>query len=150
MPVGDYCTREVIVMDGDEPVHVAAELMRRHHVGDVVLVEQREDGRRVPVGIVTDRDLVVELLAPGVALEGLAARDIVTDPLVRVQEGGSLFDALEQMRAHRIRRVPVVAADGALVGILTVDDVIGLLAEMAVALGGVAERQADREARRRP
>lgn len=128
---------------------VAAQLMRKHHVGDVVLVEERK-GKRVPVGIVTDRDLVVEVMAPGLAPEELAVRDIVVDSPFLVREEDSLFDVLEMMRGRRVRRVPVVDADGGLVGIIAVDDLIGLLAEMLDDLAAVVGRQREREIERRP
>lgn len=149
MKAGDVCNREVIVIQADESVQVAAELMRRHHVGDVVLYRE-EGGRRIPTGIVTDRDLVVEVLVPGLDPTALAVRDIVTSPLSVAHTDDSLFDALERMRAQAIRRLPVVDADGALVGILTMDDVIGLFTEMQGRLWAVVERQREREERRRP
>ena len=149
MTVGEHCNREVVIISGDESVKVAAELMRRHHVGDVVLVEERK-GKRVPIGIVTDRDLVVEVMAAGLVAEELAVRDIVIESPFIVREDDSLFDALEMMRSRRVRRVPVVDADGELVGIITVDDIIGLLAEMLDDLAAVVERQREREIERRP
>jgi CBS domain-containing protein len=149
MRVGEFCNREVIVIRGDESVKVAAELMRRHHVGDVVLVEDR-DGRQVPVGLVTDRDLVVEVMVPGLDAEALAVRDVLTSSLSTVGEDESLFDALDLMRSRAVRRLPVVDADGALAGILTVDDVVGLLTEMLGRLSAVVERQRSREAQQRP
>lgn len=149
MTVGEYCNREVIVITGEESVRVAAQLMRKHHVGDVVLVEQRA-GRQVPIGIVTDRDLIVEVMAAGLLPEELAVRDIVTESPALVGEDHSLFDALELMRSHGIRRIPVVAADGGLVGIITVDDLVGLLAEMLDDLAAIVERQREREFKRRP
>jgi CBS domain-containing protein len=149
MRVGELCNREVIVIRGDESVKVAAELMRRHHVGDVVLVEDR-DGRQVPVGLVTDRDLVVEVMVPELDAEALAVRDILTSSLSTIGEDDSLFDALELMRAKAVRRLPVVDADGALAGIITVDDVLGLLTEMLGRLSAVVERQRSREAAQRP
>ena len=149
MQVGEFCNREVIIIGSDESVKDAAELMRRHHVGDVVLVEERE-GRRVPVGIITDRDLVLEVMVPGLEPEALAVKDIVTSALSNVRVDDSLFDALEMMRAKAIRRLPVVDADGALAGILTVDDVMALLTEMLGRLSAVVERQRSREARQRP
>lgn len=149
MKAGDVCNREVIVIQADESVQVAGELMRRHHVGDVVLYRE-EGGRRIPTGIVTDRDLVVEVLVPGLDPTALAVRDIVTSPLSVAHTDDSLFDALELMRAKAIRRLPVVDADGALVGILTMDDVIGLFTEMQGRLWAVVERQREHEERRRP
>lgn len=149
MTVGEHCNRDVVIISGEESIKVAAELMRTHHVGDVVLVEERQ-GKRVPVGIVTDRDLVVEVMAAGLAPDELAVRDIVVESPYIVREEDSLFDALEMMRGRRIRRVPVVDADGALVGIITVDDIIGLLAEMLDDLAAVVERQREREIELRP
>ncbi|MCO6440723.1 MAG: CBS domain-containing protein [Nitrococcus mobilis] len=149
MTVGEHCNRQVIVIAGEESIKVAAQLMRKHHVGDVVLVEERK-GKRVPIGIVTDRDLVVEVMAPGLAPETLAVRDIVVDSPFLVREEDSLFDVLEMMRGRRVRRVPVVDADGALVGIIAVDDLIGLLAEMLDDLAAVVGRQREREIERRP
>lgn len=149
MTLGEYCNREVIVMHGDESVKTAARLMREHHVGDVVLVTDR-NGRRVPTGIVTDRDLVVEVLAQDLVPDDLAVGDIVTEPPYLAREDDDLFDALEMMRSHGIRRVPVVDADRNLVGIITVDDAIELLAEISDDLAAVVERQPAREATRRP
>ena len=63
MPVSEICNREVIVVQRETTVNEAAKLMRQHHVGSVVVFEERK-GVRVPVGIVTDRDLVVEVMAP--------------------------------------------------------------------------------------
>jgi CBS domain-containing protein len=149
MRVGEVCNREVIVAHADESVHAAAELMRRYHVGNVVVVEER-DGRTVPTGIVTDRDLVVEVMVPELEPKDLAVRDIVTGPLSVAREEDGLMDALEIMRAKAIRRLPVVDADGKLVGILTLDDAGGLLAEMQARLWAVVERQRSAEERRRP
>ena len=149
MNIGEYCNREVVIITGDESVLTAAQLMREHHVGDVVLVEER-GSRRVPTGIVTDRDIVVELVAAGLEPEQLAVRDIVLQPAFVVREEDSLFDALELMRQRGVRRVPVVDSDGSLVGIITVDDVVGLLAEILDDLAAVVERQREREAGRQP
>jgi CBS domain-containing protein len=123
--------------------------MRRYHVGDVVLVETRE-GRQVPTGIVTDRDLVIEVMAPGLDPAVLAARDLVTSPLATIREEDSLYDALELMRARAIRRLPVVDAEGTLAGILTLDDAGALLAEFQRRIWVVAERQRSREEAHRP
>ena len=149
MDVGEFCNREVVVISGEESVSAAAELMRSHHVGDRVLVEDRPSGR-VPVAIVTDRDIVVEVVAAGLDPDDLDVGDIVTHSAYVLREEDSLFDALEMMRSRAVRRVPVVNSDGALVGIITVDDVVGLLAEMLDELASVVERQREREVESRP
>lgn len=149
MAVGDYCNRDVVVIDHRATVKAAADLMRRHHVGDLVLVDEAEE-RRVPRGIVTDRDLVVEVMAQGLAPEDFVVADLVTEPLLRVHEEDSLFDALEVMRARGVRRVPVVSAEDELVGLITSDDVIGIVAEALDDLSAVVQRQRQREESTRP
>lgn len=149
MNVGDFCMREVVVARGDESVAAGARLMREHHVGDLVLTEER-NRVQVPVGIVTDRDLVVEVMADGVAGEAVRLADVVTGGFFTVHEEDSLFDALEIMRSHGVRRVPVVDFDGGLAGIITADDVIALLAEILDDLADLVEREGAAERARRP
>jgi len=149
MTVGEYCNRDVIIANGAESLRKAAELMREYHVGDLLLVEDRDDVRR-PVGIVTDRDLVVEVMATGLDPDALTLGELVTGALFLVHEDDSLFDALEMMRGHGVRRVPVVDADGALVGIIAVDDVIALLAEILDDMAALVQRERDREQDHRP
>ncbi|KTC87070.1 CBS domain-containing protein [Legionella brunensis] len=149
MRVGEFCNRGVVMIYADESVKVAAELMRSHHVGDVVLVEKKQ-GKPFPVGIISDRDLVVEVMVPGLAPETLAARDIVTRSLLMAHEEDSLFDALDLMREKGIRRLPVVDADSALIGIITLDDITDLLAEMLGNVARVFERQRELEVKHRP
>lgn len=126
MKVAAYCTRDVVVMPGDGSVEEAARLMRHHNVGDVVLV----DGRRRPTGIVTDRDLVLEVLAPGLSTSALAVRDLVVASPLLLREDDDVLDALDVMREHAVRRLPVVDAAGEVSGIIAVDDILGLLTEM--------------------
>ncbi|TIE02468.1 CBS domain-containing protein [Legionella pneumophila] len=138
MRIGEFCNRDVVMMNGDESVKQAAELMRTHHVGDIVLVEEFK-GHRVPIGIVTDRDLVVEVMALDVNPEGLAVQDIVTRSVLVAREEDSLIDSLEFMKEKGVRRLPVV--DNELVGILTTVDKTELLAEMLHKVVGVVDRQ---------
>ncbi len=123
--------------------------MRRHHVGTVVVVEER-DGQSHPVGIVTDRDLVIEIMATALDPDAMTVGDLVTEPPVLAREDNSLFDALELMQRKGVRRVPVTSGSGVLVGIITADDVLGLLAELLDDLAAMVERQRDLEFRRRP
>ncbi|HAT1822115.1 TPA: CBS domain-containing protein [Legionella pneumophila] len=128
------------MMNGDESVKQAAELMLAHNVGDIVLVEELK-GRRVPIGIVTDRDLVVEVMALDVNPEELAVQDIVTRSVLVAREEDSLIDSLAFMQEKGVRRLPVVDNDDELVGIITIDDITELLAEMLHKVVGVVDRQ---------
>ena len=140
MRIGEICTREVAFCGRDASVLELAQLMRNHHVGDLVVAEAR-NGRLEPLGIVTDRDLVVKVLAEGVVAETLKAGDLMTRELVTVAESESVHHAIERMRAEGVRRLPVVGADGALVGVLSADDVTEFLAEELSGLAHIASRQ---------
>ena len=150
MKVGECCNREVIIIDRTASVVDAACLMRQHHVGDLVVVEQKGGGN-IPVALVTDRDIVIETIAEGIGdLDKLAAADLADHELITIQEDASVFDAISLMRAHVIRRVPVVEGSGRLVGILTFDDLIDLLVEQIGSLSTISIRQQRKEAERRP
>lgn len=149
MSVGQFCNREVIVARRNDPVPDLARLMREYHVGDLVVVESID--APVPVGIVTDRDLVVTVLAEEVDPASLTAGDIMTSALLIARESDSLWDVLKRMRARGVRRVPVVDdRHGRLVGIITVDDVLEVLAEELLTLAHVSGRGRAREQAARP
>lgn len=145
MPVGEICNREVVIAEKSLSVIEAARLMRTHHVGDLVVVEVRDD-RKHPVGIVTDRDIVVEVVAAGVNPESLKVGDIMGPEVATVRESEGLFETLRYMRDKGVRRMPVVDGTGGLVGILTLDDLLGLLAEEMTELAKLVSRERQREA----
>ena len=93
MAVGELCNREVVITEKTASVVDAAQLMRTHHVGDLVVVEDR-GGRKHPVGIVTDRDIVVEVVAAGVNPDSLKVGDIMGPGVATVRESEGLFGAL--------------------------------------------------------
>jgi len=149
MRVGEVCNRDVVIGDRNDLISDAAKLMRHHHVGDVVVVEERY-GKSFPVGIVTDRDLVVEILANEVAPEKLLIGDVMSFDLITAKEDESLLDAIKRMRDKGIRRMPVVTDDGALAGIITMDDLLDLLAEQLADLVAMVGRGQRRESDRHP
>jgi CBS domain-containing protein len=123
--------RKILVTANPETTaHALAVLMRDQRVGAVVITE----GDR-PVGIVTDRDLVLRVVARQLDPLTVRAREVMSSDLVTVREGTSLAEATAQMRAHGIRRVPVVDARGRLVNILTLDDMVVVLGEEIENLG---------------
>lgn len=128
MPISEICNREVVVVRRNESILEAARLMRRHHVGNVLVVEEK-NGVRIPVGIVTDRDLVIEVIATELNPAVITVGDVMVPELASVKENTGVFDAIEYMRAKGVRRLPVVDQEGALIGILALDDLLELLAE---------------------
>jgi CBS domain-containing protein len=106
----------------------AARLMRNHHVGSIVVVQETDAGR-VPIGMLTDRDIVIGVVAAEVDARTLSVGEVMSTDLVCVREQDSVFDALRAMRGRGIRRVPVTDAGGALAGILAVDDVLEIISE---------------------
>ncbi|MBI5436164.1 MAG: CBS domain-containing protein [Nitrosomonadales bacterium] len=144
MPISEICNREVIVVQRNDTTLQAAKLMRQHHVGDVVVVEDRR-GVRVPVGVVTDRDLVVEIMAPELDQMVITVGDIMAPKLVTVKDNTGVFEAIQYMRAKGVRRLPVVDDGGGLVGILALDDLLELLAEELLALAKLVKYEQKKE-----
>ncbi|HVC49196.1 MAG TPA: CBS domain-containing protein [Burkholderiales bacterium] len=144
MPVSEICNREVIIMQPGQTVFDAACLMRQQHVGDVLVVEERE-GTRVPVGIVTDRDLVIEIMAPNLDPKVITVGDIMVPELATVKENTGLFETIEYMRVKGVRRLPVVDENNELVGIITLDDLLELLAEELATLAKLIQHERKKE-----
>ena len=144
MKTGEACNRTVIVVGRETPLGEAARLMREHHVGSLVVTED-SDGRK-PVGIVTDRDMVVEVLAAGLDYRTLKVAEIMGAKLVTASEDDDCLETLKVMRGRGLRRIPVVKADGALAGIVTIDDLLEIVAEelddIVRAIGNEQSREA--------
>jgi CBS domain-containing protein len=129
MTIGSICKRNVAVVPEDERIVDAAKRMRMLHVGTVVVVREG-DPKRTPLGILTDRDIVLSVVASDPEhLPFLSVSEAMSDDLVTARDDTSLADALRLMQERGVRRLPVVDQAGALVGIVTVDDVIRVLAE---------------------
>ena len=144
MKTGDVCNRIVIYVNQDESVRHAAEMMRKYHVGNLVVTESGE-AKQMPVGIVTDRDIVVEVIAKGVDPEELTVGDIMSDELALASEEDDISDVLDAMRQSAIRRMPVVDSSGALVGVLALDDLLQLYAADLSAIAAIVGTQRRRE-----
>lgn len=143
MSVGDICTRDVVTVSRTDTVVQAARLMRAKGVGTVVVVEGAED-RRVPVGILTDRDIVVGVVARSPEhLDQLLIEDVVFQELLTIEEDASLWKALQRMRDRGIRRMPVIDDAGLLVGVVSMDDFVVYVAEQLGGLSKVIARQAE-------
>jgi CBS domain-containing protein len=111
MHVYDICTHQVISVSPAASVTEAARLMRKRHVGMLVAVEQ-PDGERIPVGVLTDRDIVVEVVAPEVPFAQLRVDKVMTREPVTCSHDEQLLDAVARMRTHGVRRLPVLNDKG--------------------------------------
>lgn len=127
MKIGELCNRKTIVVYPDNSLHEAAKLMRQNHVGSVVVVSKSADRPR-PVGMITDRDIVVEIVAEEIGIDRVTVKDIMSMPPVIARENDDTFKTLESMCENGIRRIPVVDQMGYLVGIFTTDDLLKLIA----------------------
>lgn len=149
MRVGEYCNREVVVVEEDRSITETARIMREYHVGDVIIV-RLQNGKQIPKGILTDRDIALEIVAKSADPEIVRAGDAMSYELTTVNEDDDLMHAIEIMRDKGIRRLPVVDLDETLVGILTVDDVLDLVSEVFIDIVHLVDQQRRREARTRP
>jgi CBS domain-containing protein len=148
MPITECCNTDVVCCGADTPISQVAALMRKHHVGDVIVVEAK-DGMKVPVGIVTDRDIVIETTALDVDANAFTAGDLMSTPVTTAGKDAGFVDVLRLMRNQKVRRLPVVTADGALYGIVTADDIIKLLGMELALIAGTIGEQPGREGRLR-
>jgi CBS domain-containing protein len=123
--IRDLCHRIVVTIHLKASAEDAARLMRSAHVGDIVVVDAADT--RVPVGIITDRDIVVEVVAEGLAPAQTAVESVMTSPALTLREDEGLLEALDKMSKRGVRRAPVVDRDGRLQGLISVDDLIPLL-----------------------
>jgi CBS domain-containing protein len=140
MSVGRICAREVDVAEEHESIQTAAQRMHARNVGTLVVINEEQE----PIGIVTDRDLVVKALARGLdPNEGIVTEAMTPCP-VTVYEETPIEDALRIMRSGACRRVPVVDREGKLLGLLSLDDVLSLLAEEFREIGELLNKEGPR------
>lgn len=148
MKVGEACTREVVIVDRNESILEAAKLMRHHHVGDVVVVRDKSTAR-TPVGILTDRDIVVEVLGREVDPNAVAIGDAMSFDLLTACEDDDVGETLARMRSRGVRRIPVVNRAGGLEGILTLDDYLELVTEELAGMVSLIKTGQQHEYRKR-
>jgi predicted transcriptional regulator len=144
MTIGQICNREVVSATRDTTVQAAAKLMRHNHVGTVVVVDER-DRVRVPVGIVTDRDIVIDVCAVDLNQNVITVGDIMTPELVTVREDEGLLQTVEIMRDKRVRRLPVIDKHGKLAGIVSIDDLFEALTAQMVEMTRIIGREREHE-----
>jgi CBS domain-containing protein len=137
--IGALCQHPVVTIDSDCSIQEAAQHMREHHVGALVVTTEEQgltaNAMRV-CGVITDRDLAVEALARGLDPQEISVGTLISGKAVAVPAQASVSDAIGVMRQEGVRRLLVTGAQRQLTGILSLDDVVGAL---AAELGEVAE-----------
>jgi CBS domain-containing protein len=149
MTVSAICNHNVVTIEPDADVAEAAARMREEHVGDLIVTEQR-GGLTVPIGIVTDRDLVISVIAKQVPLDALKVGDVMTSELLTVREDNGIEFALREMRRAGVRRAPVLGTAGELIGVLSIDDVVDHLASQLSHIADIIRLGQQAEASIRP
>jgi CBS domain-containing protein len=137
MNVGEICERDTVTIRPEEDVLAAARLMREKHVGYLIVVEPAAAGNAArPVGVLTDRDIVITVVAREAGARELRVEDVMTRKPVTALAGASLDAALVDMRRVGVRRMPVVGARGELYGVISIDDVLARLTEQLQHIAG--------------
>jgi CBS domain-containing protein len=150
MRVIDVCTRDVVTAAEGESLFRAAWMMRDRHVGDLVVVRKR-DGVRMPVGILTDRDIVTAMVAQGEDdFAGTTVGDAMTNVVILARGDDDVSEVLSNMQSNGVRRVPVVDAQDDLVGIVTYDDLVQALSGQLAKLSRIVDAEIEREQQSRP
>lgn len=148
MSIGEFCNREIVVIGKEDDVVEAAKRMREYHVGSLVVIEGT-DQNPIPVGIITDRDIIVEIIAKELPLDSVTVGDVMSDELATVDENDDLWETIQHMRINGVRRLPVVSA-GRLVGIISVDDLLAVIAGEFLGLVNIVSSEQEREVVTRP
>lgn len=138
LSAGEICTRSVVCTDRGMLLDEAARIMRTQHVGSLVVVEERSPHERIVVGVVTDRDLATQVIALERDPRAYRVGEIMSPDVVTVREQDSVLDVLAAMQRRKVRRLPVTGARGELVGLVTLDDVLAIVAAQMGALAAAA------------
>lgn len=135
MTIKDLCKRIVVTIHRNATVEDAARAMLASHIGDVVVVDPVDS--RKPVGIVTDRDIAVKVVAEGLAPADTKVGAVMSAPVMSLREDDGFIEALDKMSAQGVRRAPILDRDGRLKGMVSVDDLVPLLARELAKIGAL-------------
>jgi CBS domain-containing protein len=149
MNIASLCTRPIVSIGAGASLREAAALMRRHHVGSLVVTTMHGE-RQVATGIVTDRDLLLELLGPRWPAEDVVVGAIPTRKLVAVPGAAGVTEAVATMAEAGVRRLLVTDEEGRLAGLVSADDLLDALAKDLSQLAGAYRAGIARESAERP
>lgn len=148
MSLKKIATKVVVTLYPKASIYEAAKLMREQHVGDVVVVSE-ENHKKVPIGILTDRDIVMSIVAFGVDPKLVSVGDVMAPSLILAKTTDSFFYVLNLMKQHGIKRLPLIGENGTLEGIITFEDLVSILATELSDVAKITEHQKEYEIERR-
>lgn len=143
MSVQAICQKDVVTVERHSPLIEVSQQMQKHHVGSVVVTENFE-GKKIPCGIITDRDIALALGSSGKP-QDLPVEQIMQSHPITVSKSEGLFQTIKKMRDYGIKRLPVVEDDGSLFGVISADDLLTLMAEEIGHLAKICEAQVSNE-----
>lgn len=129
MFVGEICNRHTAIIGKSDSIYSVAMLMREHQVSYIVVVEP-DHGNNVPIGAITDRDIVVEMIANRMNLDSVVVGEVMNTQIMLANEHDDVMMTLKRMRHNKVRCMPIVNADRALVGTLSIDNILDTLSEL--------------------
>ena len=142
MTIGTICTARVITVDRGVDIAAAAAVMRENRIGYLIVTDP---GGAAPIGVITDRDIVVKVVAKDVDAHTLTVGDVMTpDPLTAAEDDG-ISETLHRMRRLGVRRVPVVGPRGQVSGVLSIDDVVDHLVSQLSDVAGSIRNEPQRK-----
>ncbi|GIL18069.1 MAG: CBS domain-containing protein [Oligoflexia bacterium] len=142
MPISDLCSRELVCVERGTSLRSAAQLMKKKHVGGVVIVEA--NGKKKPVGILTDRDIVLSVVAEDIPLSS-RVESVMTGNVIKVQQEEGIATVVDKMEREGVRRMVVVDAAGNACGLVSSDDILQLVAKELNGIGKLFEKQIENE-----
>jgi CBS domain-containing protein len=149
MRVGEHCNRNTVTIKPGAALAEAAAVMREKHVGFLIVVDDAEPWRRVPIGVLTDRDIVVQVFAPGANPQSLSVADVMTRNPIMASEQDDLGELLTRLREAGVRRAPVLDIFGGLIGVIAMDDAIELVTDLLCDISGLIRQEQRVERRQR-
>ncbi len=132
MPIGEFCAKDVVTALGEETIFDAAKKMGSKQVGAIVVV----DSKKRPIGMITDRDITVRVVAQGKDPKSTLLREIISSDLMMLNQERGLFETARVMCEQGVRMVPVIDREGKLVGIICLDDLMVIFGEEMASLSG--------------
>lgn len=142
MPISDLCSRPLVSVERKASLQFAAQMMKKHHVGGLVVLEAGAKGK--PLGIITDRDIVLSVVAENQPLN-TPVQDVMTREVVMVPKTQGIAEVVDRMANKGVRRIVVVDESGQACGLVSVDDILQLVAREINGLGRLVDRQLQNE-----